>query len=255
LAWIYYEQKVGDMQDKVVLITGAGKRVGAVTAKALHAVGANVAIHYHRSAEAAEKLVESLNDERANSAIAIQADLADTEGLVALVEKAASHFNRLDVLINNASSFYPTPVGEIKQEDWQNLFDANAKAPLFLAQAAAPHLKKNGGCIINMVDVHAERPLQQHPVYCMAKAALAMMTKSLAKDLAPDVRVNGVAPGMIMWPDEGMPEKVQDSIIKRVALKRAGSPDNIAQTILFLLQNDYITGQIIAVDGGRLLTV
>lgn len=243
------------MQDKVVLITGAGKRVGAVTAKALHAAGANVAIHYHRSADAAEKLVESLNDERANSAIAVQADLADTEVLTALVEKTASHFNRLDVLINNASSFYPTPVGDIKQEDWQNLFNTNAKAPLFLAQAAAPHLKKNGGCIINMVDVHAERPLQQHPVYCMAKAALAMMTKSLAKDLAPDVRVNGVAPGMILWPDEGMPEKVQDSIIKRVALKRAGSPDNIAQTILFLLQNDYITGQIIAVDGGRLLTV
>ncbi|MAZ77476.1 MAG: pteridine reductase [Legionellaceae bacterium] len=243
------------MQDKVVLITGAAKRVGAVTATALHAAGAKVAIHYHRSAEAAEALAETFNQQRAESAIAIGADLADTAGLPALVEKVVSTFGQLDVLINNASSFYPTPVGEITEQHWQDLFNTNAKAPLFLAQAAAEHLKKQQGCIVNMVDVHAKRPLQQHSVYCMAKAALAMMTMSLARDLAPEIRVNGVAPGMIMWPDEGMPEKVQTSILNRVALKRAGSPENIAQTILFILQNDYLTGQIIAVDGGRLLAI
>lgn len=243
------------MQDKVALITGAAKRVGAVTATALHAAGAKVAIHYHRSAKAAEALADTFNQQRADSALAIGVNLADTTGLPALVEKVVSTFGQLDVLINNASSFYPTPVGEITEQHWQDLFDTNAKAPLFLAQAAAEHLKKQQGCIVNMVDVHAKRPLQQHSVYCMAKAALAMMTMSLARDLAPEVRVNGVAPGMIMWPDEGMPEKVQTSIINRVALKRAGSPENIAETILFILQNDYLTGQIIAVDGGRLLTI
>lgn len=243
------------MQDKVVLITGAAKRVGAVTAKALHASGAKIAIHYHQSAREAESLIAEFNQQRADSAIAIQADLNDVASLGSLVEKVAQQFGQLDVLVNNASSFYPTPLGQITEQCWDSLFNTNAKAPLFLVQAAAPYLKKNKGSIINMVDVHAERPLQQHPVYCMAKAALAMMTKSLSKELSPDVRVNAIAPGMIMWPDEGMPEKVQEGILKRVPLKRAGTPDNIAQTVLFLLQNDYITGQIIAVDGGRLLVV
>jgi len=234
------------------LITGAGRRIGACIARTLHAHGMNIAIHYRGSAQDADQLAAELNSARAGSAITVQADLLDTEQLMGLVEEVVAQSGRLDLLLNNASSFYPTPLDEITEENWDDLLGTNLKAPLFLAKAAAPHLRKSQGNIINIVDIHAQRPLSNHPVYGPAKAGLAMLTRSLAKDLAPNVRVNGVSPGAILWPEDGMPEKVAQSIIKQVPLKRTGEPADIAKTVLFLVKDaDYITGQIIAVDGGR----
>jgi pteridine reductase len=234
------------------LITGAGKRIGACVARLLHAHGMNIAIHYRGSAVDADSLAAELNGARAESAITVQADLRDTAGLKVLVAEVVERAGRLDLLLNNASTFYPTPLAEVTEEHWDDLLGTNLKAPLFLSQAAAPHLEKSGGCIINIVDIHARRPLSNHPVYGPAKAGLAMLTRSLAKDLAPAVRVNGVSPGAILWPADGMPEKTEQAIIRQVPLKRTGEPDDIAKAILFLVKDaPYITGQIIAVDGGR----
>lgn len=238
-----------------VLITGGAKRIGAGIARTLHAAGANVAVHYRSSAGAAEALVDELNGTRPESAACFAADLLDDTAREALVERVVEHTGRLDVLVNNASTFYPTPVGTITLAHWDDLVGTNLKAPLFLSQAAAPYLRRTGGVIINLVDIHARRPLRDHPVYGPAKAGLAMLTRSLAKDLGPEIRVNGVSPGAILWPeDEDMPEAVKESIIGQTALKRTGGPGDIAGCVLYLVRDaTYVTGQIIAVDGGRSL--
>ena len=238
---------------KVVLITGAAHRIGATTARLLHQNGFNIVLHYRSSREKAQALQKELNAIRENSVILIQTDLHLTSGLPTLVDEAVKAWGQLDVLINNASSFYATPVGKATEEHWDDLVGSNLKAPFFLSQAAAPHLKKRKGCIVNIVDIHAERPLKEFPIYSMAKAGLVMMTKALAGELGPDVRVNGVAPGAILWP-ENLDEVAKQRIVSRTFLKRQGSPDDIAKTILYFIeQAGYVTGQIIAVDGGRSL--
>jgi pteridine reductase len=237
---------------KWALVTGAAKRIGAEIAGTLHEAGASVAIHYFSSAEPAEALVAALNEHRPGSALALGADLRETAALERLVREMTDATGRLDILVNNASTFYPTPLGSITEDQWHDLIDSNLKAPLFLSQAALPHLKASRGVIINIVDVHAQRPLRDHTVYGPAKAGLAMLTRSLAKDLGPEIRVNGVSPGAILWPEDGLPENIRQSIIRQVALKRPGEPRDIAATVLFLVRDaPYITGQIIAVDGGR----
>jgi pteridine reductase len=241
------------LDGRFALVTGAAKRIGAVIARTLHAAGANVAIHYNRSAADADRLAAELNRKRAKSAFTVAADMRD----IAAVERMAAQVlertgNRLDVLVNNASNFYPTPVGTITLEQWDDLFGSNLKAPLFLSQALVPALRAARGVIVNIVDVHSQRPLRDHPVYGPAKAGLAMLTRSLAKDLGPDIRVNGVSPGAILWPDEGMSDALRAAIIKQTALKRSGTPEDIAAAVLFLVRDaPYVTGQIIAVDGGR----
>jgi pteridine reductase len=238
---------------KTVLITGGAKRVGAEIARELHAAGASLAIHYRNSASEAEALAAELNAARAKSAAIVQGELLEVEKLPALVEFAVRSFGQLDVLINNASTFYPTRIGEITPKAWDDLLGTNLKVPTFLAQAAAPALRKTRGLIINVVDIHALRPLRDHTVYCTAKAGLHMLTRSLAKELGPEVRVNGIAPGPILWPS-GQPHDTakQAKIIERTILKRMGSPQDIARTALFFAAHaPYITGQILAVDGGR----
>ncbi|MEM9243804.1 MAG: pteridine reductase [Pseudomonadota bacterium] len=242
-------------EQRVALVTGAGKRVGSTIIRTLHRNGMRVLIHYRSAKTDAERLCNELNAERKQSAAIFQADLANFDAR-ALIKETIAIFDRLDLLVNNASTFYPTRLGEISMENWHDLFSVNAQAPLFLAQAAMPYLQQTQGNIINMIDIHAQRPIKNMSVYCMAKAASSTMIKALARELAPRIRVNGIAPGMIMWPDEDdMPEKAKQSIIKRIALQRSGTPQHIADTILFLVNNDYITGEIITVDGGRLLTV
>ena len=237
----------------VVLITGAAHRIGANTARMLHAHGMNIVLHYRNSRKQALALQKELHAIREDSVIIIQADLHVTSGLPALIEEAVQVWGRLDVLINNASSFYPTPVGTVNEEHWDDLMGSNLKAPFFLSQAAAPYLKKHQGCIINIVDIHAERPLKAFPVYSMAKAGLVMMTRSLACELGPDIRVNAVAPGAILWP-ENIDEVAKQRIISRTFLKRKGEPDDIAKTILFLVREaKYMSGQVLTVDGGRSL--
>jgi pteridine reductase len=235
------------------LVTGAAKRIGAVIATTLHDAGANVAIHYHRSASDAEQLAGDLNKRRPKSAFTVAADMLKVEAVEQMARAVLERTGgRLDVLVNNASTFYPTPLGTVTEEQWRDLMSSNLKAPLFLSQAALPALRAARGVIINIVDVHAQRPLRDHPVYGAAKAGLAMLTRSLAKDLGPDVRVNGVSPGAILWPDEGMTDSLRAAIVKQTALKRTGEPQDIARTVLFLVRDaPYITGQIIAVDGGR----
>lgn len=241
---------------KTALVTGGSKRIGATTVRLLHEAGYNLVIHCRLSRQSADSLAEELNKNRVDSARVIQGDLNDETIYNNLIEQAFKCWNRLDVLVNNASSFYPTPVGSITMDDWHNLINSNMKAPLFLAQAAAPYLKQTQGNIINMLDVHAQRPMKEHPVYCAAKAGLAMLTMSLAKELGPDIRVNGVAPGAILWPDNEMPEHTKKLILERTSLKKAGDPIDIAKTILFLVRDaHYITGQIIAVDGGRTINI
>jgi pteridine reductase len=237
---------------KTALVTGAAKRLGAHIARQLHTRGANIAIHYRNSADLALEFCAELNRERANSAITIAADLLDTPRLPTLVERTLAHFGRLDILINNASSFFPTPLGQIDEAAWNDLIGTNLKAPLFLAQAAAPHLRETHGLIVNLVDIHASRPLRDHPVYCAAKAGLLMLTRSLARELAPQVRVNGIAPGPVLWPEVGMDESLKQHIVAQTALKRAGSPEDIVKTVMFFATDaPFITGQILAVDGGR----
>lgn len=244
------------MNGKVALITGAAKRIGAETARTLHAAGMNIAIHYRSSRQEADELSYELNQQRENSAHVIQGDLDDDSIFGRIVEDAAETWGRLDVLVNNASSFFPTPVGSITLEQYHKLMNSNLKAPLFLSQAAAAFLKETHGCIINMVDIHAFRPMKKHPVYCAAKAGLAMLTQSLARELGPEIRVNGIGPGAIMWPENDMDENTKKFIIERTALKRHGEPRDIAKAILFLVRDaDYITGHIVPVDGGRSLNI
>jgi pteridine reductase len=245
-------ERQATLDGRWALVTGAAKRIGAVIAGTLHEAGANVAIHYHRSAADADSLAARLNDVRKGSAFTISADVRDISALERMAHDVVAHAGRLDVLINNASSFYPTPLGTITPEQWHDLVGSNLKAPLFLSQALLPALRDARGVIINIVDVHSQRPLRDHAVYGAAKAGLAMLTRSLAKDLGPHIRVNGVSPGAILWPDEGMSEALRAGIIKQTALKRSGEPEDIANTVLFLVRDaPYITGQIIAVDGGR----
>lgn len=241
-----------NLRNKVVLITGAAKRIGAATARRLHADGARVAIHYRGSVAAAEALVSELNAVRADSAAGFQLDLQETRELPGLLDAVVDWGGRLDVLVNNASSFYATPIGDIGEQDWDDLLGSNLKAPLFLSQAAVPELRKNRGSIVNIVDIHARRPLRDHAVYGAAKAGLALLTRSLAKDLAPDIRVNGVAPGAILWPEDDMSDAIKQDILVQVPLGRAGEPADVANCVLFLVcEAAYITGQVLAVDGGR----
>jgi pteridine reductase len=238
---------------KVVLITGAAHRLGAATARLLHAQGMNIVLHYRHSREAAEALQLELERQRPDSVVLVQADLRHTDTLPELLTQTVAVWNRLDVLINNASTFYPTPLASAGEAEWEDLFGANVKAPFFLAQAAAPYLRQQQGCIVNIVDIHAERPLKGFPIYSMAKAALAMMTKALAGELGPEIRVNGVAPGAILWP-ENLDEAAKKKILSRTFLKRKGEPQDIAKAILYLIRDaEYMTGQILAVDGGRSL--
>jgi pteridine reductase len=243
-------------QPKVVLITGGAKRVGAVIARTLHGAGYDVALHCRYSTAEADALAQQLCAQRPNSAFVLQADLADMQALPKLIASTLSHYGRLDALINNASAFYPTPVELATTAQWNELFASNAQAPFFLVQAALPALRATHGTVINLVDVYAERALAQHPIYVMAKAALEAMTRCLALDLGPDVRVNGVAPGAVMWPSDGKPYADQEAILTRTPLKRAGAPEDVAGTVLWLLRDaPFVTGQIIRVDGGRSITI
>jgi len=242
------------LQGKCALITGGARRIGAAIAACLHDRGANVAIHYRGSKNEATDLRNELNRIRPNSAEVFQADLNDINKTESLVAAVVDWSGRIDALINNASSFYPTPVGSITGEHWDELVGSNLRAPLFLSQAALPMLRSSKGCIVNIVDIHALRPLRNHAVYGSAKAGLAMLTRSLAKDLAPDVRVNGVAPGAIMWPENGMSDDIKNNIIDQIPLGRQGQPGDIAGAVLYLVQDaTYVTGQIVAIDGGRSL--
>ena len=242
------------LEGKVALVTGAARRIGAEIADTLNAAGARVAVHYRGSAREAEALVLRLNERRPDSARAFQAELLDIPALPGLVDDVLGWGGRLDILVNNASTFYPTPVGEITEAKWDDLIGTNLKVPLFLSQAAVPALREAGGSIVNIVDIHASRPLKDHLVYGPAKAGLAMLTRGLAKDLGPDIRVNGVAPGAILWPEDGMTEATKAAILDQVPLGRAGEPKDIARCVLFLAGDaGYVTGQIVAVDGGRSL--
>jgi pteridine reductase len=236
----------------IALITGAAHRIGAAITRRLHREGLDIALHYHRSQAAAEALQEELEGRRADSVRLIQADLNVLEQLTEMIQQISQWRGRLDLLVNNASSFYPTPLEQLSVEQWDDLMGTNLKAPFFLATAAAPLLRATRGAIINLVDIHAERPLKHHPVYSMAKAGNAMMVKSLARELGPEIRVNGVAPGAILWPEQELSEQVKNEILSRTSLGRSGTPEEIAGTVRFLaLDAPYITGQIIAVDGGR----
>jgi pteridine reductase len=242
------------MQDRAVLVTGAARRIGAAIARALHGCGARVVLHCNRSREAAETLAAELNGARPASCAVVQADLLDLARLPALVEQAAAAFGRLDGLVNNASSFHATPFGAIEAREWEDLIGSNLRAPLFLAQAAAPHLRATRGAIVNVVDIHAERPLRDFVVYSVAKSALAGLTRSLALELGPEVRVNGVAPGAILWPDgdDHFPEAERARILAQTPLKRIGEPADVAGAVKYLLFDaPFVTGQILAVDGGR----
>ncbi len=245
-------QNNDNLTGKVALITGAAHRIGAAIARCLHGAGMDVVLHYRRSEAAARALQQELEAARVGSALLAQADLLDTSKLAGLIEYIAAERGRLDVLVNNASSFYPTPLGQADEGQWEDLMGTNLRAPFFLAQAAAPLLRESCGLIVNLADIYAERPLKAHPIYSMAKAGNVMMVKALARELGPEVRVNGIAPGAILWPESGLDEETKQSILARTALKRAGTPEDIAQTLLFLVcEAAYITGQIIAVDGGR----
>ena len=240
----------------VALITGAARRVGAVIARTLHAAGYDLALHYRHSADEARALASALQASRAGSVQLLQADLAELAAPASCVESVVAHYGRLDALVNNASAFFATPVAEATPTQWDALFASNARAPFFLSQAALPALREARGSIVNLVDIYAERPLANHPLYCMAKAALAAMTRSLALDLAPAVRVNGVAPGAVMWPSDGKPYDDRQAMLARTPLQRAGTPEDVAGTVLWLLRDaPFVTGQIIRVDGGRTLSV
>lgn len=248
------EYQERNLNGKVALITGAARRIGAVTARMLHHAGADVVIHYRHSAVDAQALQAELNAVRPASCHLVQGDLLEVNKIPAMIDELLVKAGRLDVLVNNASSFYPTALGEITEQHWDDLMGSNLKAPLFLAQAAQGALSETQGCIVNMVDVHGFRPLKGYPVYCAAKAGLLMLTQSLARELGSNVRVNGVAPGAILWPEMEVNQAARDELLAKTALKREGSPEDIARAVLFLARDaDYITGQVIPVDGGRML--
>jgi pteridine reductase len=236
----------------VALITGSAKRVGAAIARQLHADGYDLALHYRSSEEEMRALIAELETIRPDSVLPVRADLSDFDRLAEIVARTVGRFGRLDALVNNASAYYATPVGDTTPQQWDELFASNARAPFFLAQAAAPHLRASQGAIVNLADIYAERPLRGHTVYCMAKAALVMMTKSLARELGPEVRVNAVAPGNVLWSENPVKAETLEVLRDRTALQRQGSPDDIVSAVRWLLTgNRYITGQIIAIDGGR----
>ncbi len=240
----------------VALVTGAARRVGACIARRLHAAGYDLALHHRASGDAMQALVAELEATRAGSTLVLVGELADDHVLPALVADTVARFGRLDALVNNASAFYPTPVGTATAAQWDELFASNARGPLFLAQAAAPHLRAAGGAIVNLADIYGERPLKNHTIYCMAKAANLMLTQSLAKELGPEVRVNAVAPGAVMWPAEGKAEHEKAAMLASTALKRTGAADDVAEAVRWLLQDArYTTGQVIRVDGGRSLNL
>jgi pteridine reductase len=244
------------MRDGAVLVTGAGRRIGAAITRALHAAGMRVVLHCHRSRAEAEFLAASLEASRPGSAVVIQADLLDVAALGPLVERAAGAFGRLDALVNNASTFHASPLGAITAATWDDLVGTNLRAPLFLAQAAAPHLRAARGAIVNIVDIHADRPLPGYPVYSIAKAGLAGLTRALAIEMAPEVRVNGVAPGAILWPEQGtdFPPAERGRIEGQTPLARTGNPAEVAGAVKYLLLDaPFVTGQVLAVDGGRSL--
>jgi len=239
---------------KNVLITGAAKRIGATCARMLHDEGCNIFLHYRSSKQDVLALFEELNNNREGSVQMMQADLLDINQLERLVEAVKSSWGRLNVLVNNASAFYPQQVADVTEQEWDDLLGSNLKAPFFLSQKFAELLAENEGCVVNIIDIHAERGLKGYPVYSIAKAGLAAMTKVLAKELGPEIRVNGVSPGAVLWPEAEMSEQQKNEILQRVALKRTGEPDDIAKAVRFLVKDaGYITGQIITVDGGRTL--
>lgn len=240
------------LEDRVAFVTGGARRIGAAIAGALHDAGAKVVVHYRGSRAEAEAIRAQLDGRNAGRVALVRGDLLDTAGLPALVNRAADAFGGIDLLVNNASTFFPTPVGEITESQWDDLVGTNLKAPLFLVQAALPWLRQRRGMVINLVDIHARRPLADHPVYCAAKAGLAMLTAALARDLGPEVRVNGIAPGAILWPEAGVSDQEKAAILAEVPLRRAGSPEDVAACAVFLARDaGYINGQVIAVDGGR----
>ena len=237
---------------KAALVTGGARRLGAVIARALHAQGCRIVLHYRTSAEAAAALADELNRRRADSAALVPADLIAPGAPAQLAAAALAAFGRLDILVNNASTFYPTPIGQIEEGVWSDLIGTNLKAPLFLAQAASAALRDSGGLILNLADIHGMRPLRHHTVYSVAKAGLIMLTKSLARELGPQVRVNAIAPGPVMWPESGVDEALRRRIIDRTALERGGAPEDVARAALFFAcEAPFVTGQILAVDGGR----
>lgn len=236
---------------KTALVTGGAHRIGAQICRTLHDNNFNVIIHYKNSASAAQDLATKLNKKRKNSASIIQADLSNIKS----IEKLCSAINSLDVLINNASVFYPTPISEINKDSYQQIMNTNLMAPLFLSTTLADKMSDNNGCIVNIVDIHSQRPLKNYTIYNISKAAIAMMTKTLAKELAPKLRVCGVSPGSILWPENSaeIDQNKKNKMLNKIALKKQGSSEDIAQTVLFLINSNYITGQIISVDGGRTL--
>jgi pteridine reductase len=237
---------------RTVLVTGAARRVGAAIVRALHAAGANVVIHCHRSLEPARALAAQLQATRADSAAVIACDLLQAAALPGLITLARERFGALHLLVNNASTFYPTPLGAITLAEWDDLIGTNLRAPLLLAQAAAPELRRTHGAVLNIVDIHGLRPLRDHTVYSVAKAGLIMLTRALARELAPEVRVNAIAPGAVLWPEAPMPEAQKDKIIDQTPLDRHGSPQDIARAVLFFASEaPFVTGQVLAVDGGR----
>jgi pteridine reductase len=240
----------------VALITGASRRVGAVVARTLHGAGYDLALHYRQSSDEAKALADELEQHRPHSTLLLQADLSDLAALPGLIEKLLAHFGRLDALLNNASAFYATPLDSATPTQWDELFASNAQAPFFLTQAAIPALREARGGIVNMLDIYAERPLKGYTLYCMAKAALSAMTRSLALELGPDIRVNGIAPGAVMWPSEGKSDAEKQEMLSRTPLDRAGTPEDVASAILWLLRDaHYTTGHVIPIDGGRLLSI
>ena len=241
-----------DLTDKVALITGAARRIGAHVARMLHAQGMRLVIHYHSSETDARALQQELHGQRPESVLLVRGDLNSVAKCRNLVQETIGAFGRLDALVNNASTFYPTPLGDASERQWDDLIGTNLKAPFFLAQAAAPHLAQRGGCIVNMADIHGERPLKNHPIYSIAKAGVFMLTKSLARELGPEIRVNAIAPGAILWPENELDEMAKQRIISRTPLRSSGDPDDIARAILFLIRDaGFTTGHVVPVCGGR----
>jgi pteridine reductase len=241
------------LEGKVALITGGAHRLGAAIARLLHAQGMQLVIHYLGSEAAARALQQELHQARPESVMLVRGDLNHSEKLLKnLVYETVESFGRLDVLVNNAARFYPTPVGAATEEQWDDIVGTNLKAPFFLSQAAGPHLRKSGGCILNIADIYGDRPLAKHAIYSIAKAGLIMLTKSLAREFGPEVRVNAIAPGAILWPETGLDDMSKQRVISRTPLKRSGDPEDIARTALFLVRDaGFITGQVLVVDGGR----
>lgn len=254
--WVVSVSQLTKSRTTTALITGAARRIGACIAETLHQRGCDVFLHYHQSAVEVNQLAEKLNLQRPGSAVVMQADLGEASSVDSLAEGLRNHTDNLSLLVNNASQFFPTEVGSTTQKQWDDLMDSNLRGGYFLTQALLPVLRVGGGCVINLLDVHASRPMQGHAVYCAAKAAMQMMTLALAKDLGPTIRVNGVAPGAILWPEQKMSTAAQQDTLSKTVMGKAGTPQDIASAVAYLgLDAPYVTGQILAVDGGRSLNI